>query len=343
MALLDDFVQRALPTLLRRMRCWKGLHPRHHADIIEDLRQDLLLDCLEHADALAAMSQVERHGRWFRLLERRHYQLRVRASRRAELTWPPEGLAAPASSPVALTEMVSDGDRRMAQRLQHDATTLKNGRLNTEATAEQLGVHSRDVRAFWGRIAAALGYDDQFLAFWRRRLVEALVGLAADLLRDRGLVRLHDEPGRARPDPAGRLRRIAQIKKQLNVRPLPADLKSVLAQFTQRGAQRSATPWLALQAARRLSPDCAAVHLWQFENAVAHGLLPQAARALRRARASGSDAVRLILARARLLEASGRPHKAERVLRRSAARHRGEARLTAALPALRANGAPESR
>jgi len=343
LAMLDGFVSRALPTILRRMRCWKGLNTRQHIDVIEDLRQDLVLDCLEHADAISSMTQAERHSRWFRLLERRHYELRVRAGRRCDAGSSPEQLGRSPEGPLMLEETLSANDQQTLRRLSAAATTLKNGRLNSEATAATLGVQPREVRAAWARVAAALGYDDRYLAFWRRRLVEALIGLAADDLRDRGLVRVFNDPPRSRPDPIGRLRRIRRIKRQLSVRPLPPDLKSVLAEFTRRGVSDQPNCQRALHAARRLNPNCPAVHLWQFECSVAHRSLPQAARALRRARASGGDAVRLILARARLLEASGHHHKAERVLRRSATRHRGDARLTAALPALRASGVPHSR
>jgi hypothetical protein len=333
--MLDEFAERALPTMLRRMRCWKGLSSRRHADVLADLRQDLLLDCLENAAALAAMTPLERHARWFRLLERRHYQLRVRDGRLTEAASDPNQVAEPMPASLALRDVVSDPDCRVVQKLLRAARSMKNGRLNAEATAGRLGLHPRDVRAVWGRVTAALGYDEQFLAFWRQRLVEALVGLAADLLRDRGLVRLHAEGERARPDPRGRLRRIAQIKRRLSVRPLPAELRAVLAQFTRRRLLQRLDPWLALQAALRLQPACPRVLLWHFENAVAHGLLREAARALRRARAAGADTVRLVLARARLLEARVRVAAAAALLRRAAARHRGDTRLTASLTELR--------
>jgi len=176
--------------------------------------------------------------------------------------------------------------------------------------------------------------DEQFLLFWRRRLVEALLGLVADWLRDRGLVRLWDDTSRARPDPCARLRRIRQIKAQVSVRPVPRDIKNALARFTRPGATRRLDPWSAVHVARDLLPRSAGVHLWHFELAVAHGRLCEAAHALRRARASRTEAVPCALARARLLEAAGREARARAVLRRSAARHRGDRRITAALAGL---------
>lgn len=338
LAEVEEFVDRAFPTMLRRLCCWKGLRPHRHADVLQDLHQDLLLDCLENADHIRELSPRERNGRWFRLLEQRHYQIRLRDRRRfaagTALDEIAESERTSATEHVGLALAVAD--RQRTELLLHTATHLKNGRLNTEITAQRLGMHPREVRALWGRVAGALGYDEQFLGFWRRRLVEALLGLVADWLRDRQLVRLHDEAARARPDPRARLRRIRQIKACVSVRPLPRDMKNALAQFTRRGAARGLDPWLAMRAARDLLPGCVGVHLWHFELAVAHGRLVEAALALRRARAARTEPVRCALARARLLEAAGREESARAVLLRSAAHHRGDRRLTAALRELEA-------
>ena len=61
--------------------------------------------------------------------------------------------------------------------------------------------------------------------------MEALVGLAADLLRDSGGLRIHDEQARSRPDPVGRLRRLRRIRQRVSVRPLPSDMKHALTRF----------------------------------------------------------------------------------------------------------------
>ena len=79
---LETFFARALPTLLRRLHSRKGLNPRRHADVVDDLRQDLRLDCLENADVIEDLTPEQRQARWFRLVEHRHYQLRGRGLQR---------------------------------------------------------------------------------------------------------------------------------------------------------------------------------------------------------------------------------------------------------------------
>lgn len=318
--------------MLRRMHRWKGLHPGRHADVLQDLHQDLLLDCLEHGDTIAALSTQERNGRWFRLLEKRHYQLRLRDGRQTEPGISPDSLVG--GPREGLPPQLGTSERNLAHRLLDAATHLKNGRLNTGATAQRLGVHRRHVVAAWARMATALGYDRDYVDFWRRRLVEALVGLAADLLRDRLRLHIHGEEQRTRPDPRGRLRRIRHIRNQLSVRPVPADIRGVLSLFSGGGIGQRIAPEIALDAAERLDPANAGVQLWRFEAAVATGDLRHAARALWKARATEVEPVRLVLARARLLEARGRPERAEAVLRRALQRQRGDSRLRTSLRAL---------
>ncbi len=330
LAQLETFVDQALPAAMRRMFSWNGLHPTRHAEVLEDLHQDLLLDCVENADTIAALDQRERHGRWFRLIEHSHYRLRVRDTRRNLGAQPLAEVVAEAP-PRELRRLLPPDDWQLAEQLSAATERMRNGRVNTSATAANLGVHPREVRALWEGIAESLGFDDDFLAFWRTRLVEALVGLAADLLRDHALVRVHDEDARVRPDPNGRLRRIRQIKKQVSVRPLPRELRRVLVQFTSRGIRQRIEPQEALSAARELAPGCSAVHLWSFETAIVRGEWLEAARALRAARAAHADPVRVVLARARLLEATGREAKAIAVIQRARRRHRGDLRLTRAL------------
>ncbi len=240
----------------------------------------------------------------------------------------------PRDHEAALDELSAD-DRAIAQRLIWASSRLKNGRINIGETSRTLGVSQRNLRRTWSRLAGALGHGPDFLAFWRSRAVETLVGLAADLLRDRGLVAVHDEPIRRRPDPRGRLRRLRAIKRRLGVRPMDPALRSALVRFARYGIDAEALdPDAVLDAARALAPDHPAVVLWRFECAVATGALSRAAATLLHARRTPVEHVRLTLARARLLEAREQPRRAEQLLRRAARRQPGESRLRQSLSAL---------
>jgi hypothetical protein len=314
---LRRFLRSALPSLLRRLSCWKGLHRAWHFDVIEDLEHELVLDYLENRAAIDALPQRERHERWFRLLAQRHYQLRLRSQRlheagpalpELEARAPQCREANPADelhAALSAAELLEPDRARLAALLA-GGDHHKNGRLNATASARALGVRPAQVRALWARLADALGYDEEFVAFWRQRLVEALVGLAADLLRDQRRVQVFGEARRARPDPHSRLRRIRRIKSELSLRPMAPDLKRALARFTSRGARHGLTARAALDSAAELAPQAAAVLAWSFEAAIADGELEQAARALRALRRCGDDPGALALARARLLEARGR-------------------------------------
>lgn len=314
---LRRFVRSALPCFVRRLACWKGLQPGQHADVIADLEQDLVLDYLEHRASIDRLPARERHARWFRLLSQRHYQLRLRGQRLLESSCAPDSLAdpstwqcrdAPANDLQRVIEaaFAAGSDRGLAHRLLIDADHLKNGRINTDATALRVGVPPRELRALWQRLADRLGYGPEFVAFWRQRLVEALVGLAADLLRDAGMVRVFEERRRLPPDPAARLRRIRRIKDELSRRPLAPELKSALAHFTKRGASAQLDARTPLACARQLQPDSLAVLHWTFEAAIAHGDLAEAGRALRAIRKHDADGVGVALARSRWIEARGR-------------------------------------
>jgi tetratricopeptide (TPR) repeat protein len=229
---------------------------------------------------------------------------------------------------------------RLLDALAHSARQHRNGRANVAATAAPLGLHPRRVRQFWEEAAARLGYGDEYLQFWRQRLGEALTGLAADLLRDRGQCLLLAGP-RNRPDPAGRLRRIRRIRSQLMVRPLPPDLRRALSPSLRRGGVHGLDPRALLAHAAALQPDSPAVWSWSFEAAVARGDLRAAAADLLRARDCGGDAVSQTLARARLLEARGRHAAALALLGRALARL-GDAGAVRLRNALAAAGQPPS-
>jgi hypothetical protein len=308
---LRHFVRTALPAALRRLSCWKGLRPGWHADVIEDLEQDLALDYLENRAAIDALPQRERHERWLRLLAQRHYQIRLRSQRAhtASCALPEIAARAPHCRETPAMELpaaLGESDRERLNELLTDSHHHRNGRINATASAQRLGVPPAEVRALWRRLAAALGYDERFLAFWRQRLVEALIGLAADLLRDQRRVQVFGEARRTRPDPRGRLRRIRRIKDELSLRPVDADLKRVLARFTRRGLSQRLTARAALDGALELAPREPAALAWSFEAAIADGELGEAARALRALRQAGGDHGAAALARVRWLEARGR-------------------------------------
>ena len=332
---LEHFLSGALPTVLRQLNCWKGLSTRHHRDLIDDLIQEVVLDCLENAELIASTGLRERHNRWFRLVEQAHYRLRLRSQRRVApdtLRWVVDPSSDTTGDLEELTKLAPTHRDTLLQ-LSVAARYLRNGRLNMEGTSRHLQMRAQDLRRLWTSVAEQLGYGDDFLRFWRRRLVEALVGLAADLLRDSGRLRIHDEQARARPDPMGRLRRLRRIRQRVSVRPLPSDMKHALTRFAGPGAGASPSVHEILDMAAAIEPENATVHLWRFEALATDGQLLPAANALRQARSANADNVRVVLARARLLEARGREEQARRLLERAAGRRR-DLRLHAALRGL---------
>jgi hypothetical protein len=334
MSPVDHFVRCLLPGLLRQLGVWEGLTSARRREVVEDLCQDLSLDFLENRAALAEMAAAERHQRWFRLVNRRHYDLEVRPLRgRRDVALDSVAVETPSDvDPAALRELLSDADARLAQQLAEGGSRLKNGRINRWLTARSLGLSRSKLRARQAHIAAALGTDDRYLAFWQRRLVEALLGLAADELRDRGTVRLFGERLRRRPDPAGRWHRLQRILKRLQFLPLPPALRVVVALCNRSARDLGHTQ--ASAAAVALAPDDPAAQLWRFESALADGELAAAAAAVRKARECGADAVAVLLARARLLEARGRERLALALLARTGRTRPTDARIAAAVAAL---------
>ncbi|MHC4921014.1 MAG: hypothetical protein ACYTKC_15665 [Planctomycetota bacterium] len=312
------FFDRALPTLLRRLRLWKGLRSDRHQDVIEDLLQELWLDYLTHEQHLLALTARERHARWFRLLTRSHYRWReqgqghCRGDALQELVHEP---AAPGTSDGCLDQLPAH-ERLLLSRLEEQACYLKNGRLNTQATARRLRISPQTIRRLWEHVAEATGFGRGFLEFWCRRLGEALLCLGIDLLQDR-------------PDWHGRLQRIHRIRTRLCQRPLPMHLKQMLVRY-RRGA-RDLHPSQVLADAAGLRPDDAAAQLWLFEAACADHDLALAARSLRAARRAGAGNVPVLLLRARLLAARGRWRQAQTLLQRNLYRYRADRRLQEAL------------
>ncbi len=311
---LAPFLQRLLPAMLRRHRRWRSLAGANRLELLADLHQELRLDSLEHEALVVALPPRERHQRWFRLAERWIYRQRSRADSIDDDAALDAGPVLTDATPTAadLHCLLPDVPIDVLERLVHRGEVLGNGRCNATATGQHLGLRRQQVRKLWARTATRLGYDDEFLAFWQRRLAEAITGLAADLLLDREQLVLLPRP-RRRPDPKGRLRRIRRIRVVLTIRPLPYVLRQQLARLL-RTDRPPLLPTQLLSIAEQLQPGDPAIALWQFEAAIAAGDAVLAGAALRRARHLDADRTATALARARRLEVCGRMTAARRVL-----------------------------
>ncbi len=328
LACLARFEQRYLAAALRRLTQWKGFDARRHEDVLDDVRQELAVDCLVGAEEVLALEERERHRRWFRIVQQVHYRLRTRDARyetgNAELDRLPTQ-----SVDDDLDALEMRGDHRDALKsIQRAATHLKNGRLNAEATASALGMHRVQFKQLWERLTNALGFGDHYVDFWRERLLEALVQHTADRLTANGALRVCRQSTRL-PDPRASRRRIERVRAALSSHPPTQQLKSVFAQ----ALGKHTTPRDLIEAATALSPEHAGVDLWRFEVAVAERDLGDASRALGLAREHGAARVPLVLARARLFEARGEEHYAVDLLRDAEAA-RPDARLRASLDSL---------
>jgi hypothetical protein len=337
LASLEWFTTRLLRgQLWRSNRCRFRSAPLRQQLLVE-VRQELLVDCLTHVDAVLALSPPERHRRWFRFVERWIYH----ELRRGEPL--PEHFEAAMHDPAVEAPRVEVAlPREAVTDTEHRAATLRNGRTNVTATAHATGLTRPRVRALWAHIADQLGYDATFLGFWRRRLAEALTGLACDLLRDRDQVRLLPRP-RRRPDPQARLRRIRQILAVLAVRPLPHEIRVAIAMAKLRRGTRSVRPIGLLAAAELLAGGCPKIALWRFEAAVADHELATAMRAVVAARDYGADPVAIVLARAKLLAVRGRIGAAGCLLHRARARQPHDPRLDLATRSAGFDQAPSAR
>ncbi len=334
---LQGFLRRSLPALERRLACWKGLSSRLHGDIFDDLHQELALDCLEHAELILSLSAHERHGRWFRLLQKHHYQLRLRPNRLCEVREHLDQIPGSGGELAGRNEIDLDAlplrkelRERIGELLGH-ARHLKNGRLNMELTAKSMGLRSERIRELWQELARVLGYGYEYRQFWSARMVEALLALAADLLRDADAVELCAEAERRRPSPRENLRRISSIKRALTVHPQEQPLRQLLLRLGGRHPKAPVDPRQLLALAKALHPNDPTVDLWLFEAEVAYGDLAAAARCLRAARRNHAESTPLALARARLAEARGRIKAAAVILQRALPRHGKDRRIAASL------------
>jgi hypothetical protein len=316
LALLEVFTMRILPGAVRRLAAWEGLRRGQIPDLTDELRQELAVDCLMHADTVVQLPAPERHARWMRAAERWIYHHRVGRSKNTVMPDAPLAARTPHAPGLAETDLVS----------RHKVVAMGNGRLNLSASAATGGKEARRLRQELEVLATELGCDEQYLAFWRLRLSEALTGLAADLLRDRGAVRLLTRQ-RAAPDPRGRLRRIRRIAAHFRVRTSTRDVRVVLRDWVRRPRLDAHAPRRLLEHATRLHPTAAGAWLWLFEACLVEADLGAALRALRKGRHHGDDRIALTLARARLLEARDHWQAATALIRRAHARWPHDARL----------------
>lgn len=321
---LDQFGQRILPMAVARLARWRGCHRNTRLDLLDEMRQELALDCIEHPSLICSLPTAQRHKRWFQLLHRSYYRLFT--TRRRALGFDVWTAAAHASEPwhadlaARLHRLPEVQDLLAAER-------HASGRTNLDGTARRHGVSQRHLRHALRRLAATCGHDREFLDFWRQRTAEALLGLAADLLQQHAGVRLYPRQ-RNLPDPAARLSRLGRIRSLVGVQPLPADLRAALSLPRLRAARSLADAGRLLAQAAALAPKLAGLRPWQFEAAIATGDGRAAAQVLRRARrARPADRVAWVLARARLLELRQRALAAWRLLRRAARRWPGDRRL----------------
>lgn len=225
LALAATFTRHLLGKAIRRLANRRGYGQRCQPELLHDVRQEICLDALQNSALIVALSLPDRHQRWFRLTERWIYHQRLSLDRIQHPEWLLAKGDESKNPELATCQLPGLGSNsNHLQALAAHSKSHASGKANLAATAAPLGIDPRRVRRIWERLAKELGYDEEFLRFWRRRLGEALTGLGADLLRDRGECWLLPLQHLA-PDPKGRRQRIARIRKVLNVRPLPSDLR----------------------------------------------------------------------------------------------------------------------
>lgn len=334
LALLTAFCAHVLPPILRRISLWKGIPLRRRHELLAEATQELCVDCLEHGDAIARLSVRECHARWIRITERWIHRCYVRPARREQ---PPENgfedLAA-AEEPTPPTAVPA------VPRFVY----FRNGRCNVRQTAGRARTSAQAVRGKLAALAARLGHGDERRVFWRRRLAEALTGLAADLLLDAGSVYALPEARRA-PDPKARRRRVRQLAERFLAQ-CGGPERRIARRVGRTPLTLAAAPRLVLQHAVALGAERPEPWLWLFEATVLDGDYAAAARALRACRCLTTDArtkSRITLARARLAEVLHGVDAATQLLGRAVRRAPHDGRLRAALQAVTAAGTRAAR
>ncbi|MBM3974558.1 MAG: hypothetical protein FJ301_10715 [Planctomycetes bacterium] len=320
------FCARLLPAALRRVAAWKGVPRRMHADLLEELGQEMVVDALAHAAEVVALPPRARHLRWMRLADRYIYRHCVAARRR--ITTERDG------APSALDELPAPGSQpwQLAPTPALEVATLANGRCNLAQTAARAGVPTRQMRRELDRVATRCGSNPAQQEFWRARLAEGLVGLAADLLRAGNRVFLLPR-ARPAPDVAARRRRLRRLARHLPLQPATRAERQIARRCLRTGIAPEAARAL-LADATELAPHSAAAWGWRFEALIAAGEAGAAAIALRHGRRLAAlPAATSALARARLREARGDRVGAVRLLRRALARRPRDLALRAAATA----------
>lgn len=285
---LDRFGGRLLFSTVRRIFGRRGLPfallPQH----LDELGQELRLDCVENGAEIAALTEPDRHARWMRLVERW-----VVADCRAhpgstKSTVLPESLEAPGQATAERPEVEFPGWFRRCD----------SGRINLAATARECGTSEYRLRRRC-RDALLDSVDAERQRYWGRRLAEALLGIAAERLRLAGLV-----PHDGRADPQRRLLRLRRLARRIP-RSGDADCPQQIAGWFARGdrALRCDVRDL-LDTATWLHPDDPDAWLWRCEAHLAAGEWATALTSLRRARRlRPRDDLALQVARLRLREA----------------------------------------
>lgn len=323
---LEPFTGRLLRQHIRRHRRCRGASSARRSQIFTDLQQELRADCIEHAKEVLLLPARERHTRWFRIAERWIYR-ETRDAFPWQDDWA-EPLSAGDDGILAVRD--SEAQRGLGFAARHGWRTTDQDGVTITAFAERTGLGRRAARRVWSRAVARIGYGREYTGFWRRRLAEAAAGMAADLLRDAGLVALLPRP-RSRPDPEGRRRRIRRILRMLAVAPLSAEVIGAIAEGRLRHSVREMRPLSLLRAAERLDPSRADLLLWRFEAAFAIGALDEARDALRTALVRGVDRAAVRLARARLAAHRFGVAAGSLALRRAQRLHPADARIERAL------------
>ena len=312
---LNHFRRRILPGALRRIASWKGIPRGLLRDWLDDVVQELAVDSLEHASEIAALTERERHARWMRKAEKviyRHRRTLQNQQLAVEEPAPPIW-SSDEQPPVQIPPLVA----------------LNNGRPNLTASIQLAGVARRDLRRQLDVLAARLGWDLEQQRFWESRAVEALTGMAADLLREHGSVRLLEQP--PGPDIARRKARLHRLANRFPIQPGTQDVRRALRPWIRPRSREQVSPRDMLEQAVGLLRNSVPAWLWLAEACCSERDPGAALRALRTARRCHAARAAIVLGRARVLELRGKIDAALALLRRSIGRWPREHELRQAL------------